>query len=129
MLHRKKIGKPYYRFCQKKKGNTTLNIGAGNEPLQILGSCAACASSAAGCGTPRRSPAPSPGSTAPAATPWTPPSRDRRGGAGAASRPDSLAAWEEVGREGRRVGRRREKKKKGAFKIGDRREWRGRGPR
>lgn len=42
-------------------------------------------------------------------------------GAGAASRPDSLAAWEEVGREGRRVGRRREKKKKGAFKIGDRR--------
>jgi len=31
-------------------------------------------------------------------------------GAGAASRPDSLAAWE--GEGGRRVGRRREKKKK-----------------
>jgi len=28
------------RFCQKKKGKTTaLYIGAGNEPLQILGFC------------------------------------------------------------------------------------------
>jgi len=48
MPHEKKIGKPYCRLpvlkgeflSRKKKGKTTaLNVGAGNEPLQILGFC------------------------------------------------------------------------------------------
>jgi len=47
MFHRKKIAKPYCRLTvlkgevlSEKKGKTTaLYIGAGNEPLQILGFC------------------------------------------------------------------------------------------